>query len=425
MSCARMRMDIVEKMVFFWVAGIGTALFLLLSSRSYVFSISTDINSGDIDDTFAIAYIVTRGFFVHGGLSHVMATLRWFVPFLQPYTVRIALESGGDIKLLLRQLGDQMYGPVKRVIGGYLTANYELIEVYQSRYKVVFPHRDKTEYELAHVEGDLYTHLLEIAGPTSCVFKTTGRLLYVGRLSLKGKRVDEVAGANAKEQSRQCIEKALENGASVCGLPVEFSRSILCSLDSRSPLLSTAAQLQLNPWAFSFLQEGPTAHQFAESNQQNGALLLQEMDLTYDSLWEKVDGGVRTKIENLAARFKHWNYDSVVRNRLLWAIINFGGGFPWKSADHTSVSPPFNDLCSVLNTENVTPLELFEFRVQNVSSFTGVAEDRVRRVLSLAVLYDLYAVVLLKHGLFAERVIQDPKLLIWFRNHVQTFVKDS
>ena len=402
-------------------------LVVSISTDNYILGLSTDVNSGDVDDTFAIMYIVTRGFFVKGLLSFARAALRWFIPFVQPCTIMIALESEGDIKLFVGQMKGQVYGPVTCVPGGFLTANYELIEVYQARHKVIFPHKNQPKYELVPVRSALKVHLLVIAGPTSCVFSTTGRVLYVGRMSVEGQRA-ELAGANAKEWSKECVEIALQNRALVNALPLHFSRRILCRLDPRSPLLATAAQLQLNPWAFSFVQQGKLARQFAESNQENGALLLAKMGLTYDTVWDNLDNRVKSEVANLAAKFSHWSsHESVVRNRILWAVVNFGGELAWRSDSCTSVSPPFSDLSSILKIEktDMTSLEMFEFRVRNISSFTGLTREFVASVLSHTVLYDLYAVVLLKYNLRAERVAQDPKFLTWFNNHVQQFVDSS
>ena len=415
-------------MVFFWTAVLLLLVLPMLilvataTWRGYrVLGLSTDVNSGDVDDSFALTYVVTRGFFVDGKLSFALAFLRWFVPLLQPYTIRIALESKGDLKLLVEQMNAHMYGRVSRVEGGFLSTNFELIELYQSGYKVVFPNVIYPNYELVSVGADLDVDLLEIAGPTSCLFNTACDLLYVGRLSLRGQNVVTMTGANAGELGRQCVEKALRNGAKVRELPVQFSRSILCSLPHSSPLLATAAQLQLNPWAFSFLQNGPAAQQFAESNRETGALLLSKMGLTYESVWEKLDSGVQRRVEALAAKFSHWE-PSTARDRILWAVVNFGGRFPWVKDSHTSLNPPFNELWSILDTEKMDPLELLEFRVANVSRFAGLEEERVRRVLSHAVLYDLYAVVLLKCRLSPETVATNPDLLTWFKNDVQAFV---
>ena len=409
-----------------WTHGHGIIIvffiiILLFITSSSLFAISTDVNSGDVDDTVAITYVVITGFFVSGWLSYARAVVRWFVPFLRPYTILIALESAGDIKLLIQQLRNQSYGPVKCVREGFLTANYELIEVYQSGYKVALA---QSNYELMPVENPLKVDLLEIAGPTSCVFNTSRRLMYVGGLLLKGQRVDRMTGANAREQSRQCVEKALQNGARVDELSPQFSRSILCCLGHNSPLLTAAVQLQCNPWAFSFLQQGRDARQFAESNQQIGGLLLAKMGLTYDSVWEKLGDRVRVQITHLTGKFPDDWDSSVVRNRILWAVFNFGGEFPWRSVHCTSVKPPFIDLCTILRLEKkeITPLELFEFRVKRVSSFTCLTEREVAEVLSHSVLYDLYAVVLLKYGLSVEAVARDPHLLTWFTDHVQTFV---
>ena len=387
-----------------------------------VLGVSTDVNSGDVDDSFALTYVVTRGFFVlDGRFSFVLAFLRWFSPLLKPYTIRIALESKGDLKLLVEQLSRQTYGRVSIVNGGFLSANYELVELYQSGHKVVFPHAPQTNYQLVPAGAEQNVDLLVIAGPTSCLFNTTGELLYVGHLSLQGHTLDQIAGANARELSRECVEKALRNGAVVQKLPVKFSRSILCSLPHSSPLLATAAQLQLNPWAFSFLQNGPAAQQFAQSNREVGALLLAKLGLTYDSVWEKLDRRVREKVAALEEQFTDWE-PGLARERILWAVVNFGGQFPWHSDSQTSVNPPFNDLWTILDGEKMDPLELFEFRVASISRFAGLEEERVRKVLSHAVLYDLYAVVLLKYRLPAETVAGDPDLLTWFKNHVQTFV---
>lgn len=418
-----------------WTTGIVAfllffvATFMVISGSvtigNFAFGISTDVNSGDVDDTFAIAYVVTKGFFVDGYFSYARAVVRWFTPFVQPYTIRVALHSEGDIQLLLGQLKDQMYGPVTCVSDGFLTANYELIEVYQAGCKVVFPRSNQFHYELVTTRGMLRVQLLEIAGPTSCVFNTTRQLMYVGRLSVQEWRVDHIAGANAKELSKKCIEKALHNGARVGELPLQFSRHILCSLGSHSPMLAVAAQLQLNPWAFSFLQCGVVARQFAESNQENGAVLLTKMGLTYDALWEKLDYRVRTQVTDFAAKFSDWDApNDVVRNRILWAVVNFGGKFPWRSESLTSVSPPFIDLCSILKIErsDMTPLELFGLRVRNVASFTGETEVLVAEILSHTVLFDLYSMVLLKYNLSAEKVARDPKRLAWFNHHVQQFV---
>ena len=386
-----------------------------------VFGLSTDVNSGDVDDSFAISYVVTRGFFVRGRLYYTLALLRWFAPLLQPCTIRIALESRGDLKLLVGQLSSQMYGTVTRVETGFLTSNFELIELYQSGYKVVFTDKNTTKYELVSVGADLEVNLLEIAGPTSCLFNTTGQLLYVGHMSLCGQSVEGLTGANAGELSRECVEKAVRNGAKVSELPVQFSRSILCCLPPSSPLLGRAAQLQLNPWAFSFPQEGHNARQFAESNRDIGACLLAKMGLTYEYVWSRLDGGVRAEVAELARKFSHWGKD-IACDRILWAVVNSGGRFPWRSHHQTSVSPPFTDLWSLLDTERVNPLELFEYRVRNVSSFTGLAEDEVRGALSHAILYDLYGVVLLKYGMVAERVADSKRSMQWFKNHLQTFV---
>ena len=393
-----------------------------------MFGLSTDVNSGDVDDSFAISYVVTRGidnrafgFFVRGRLYYTLAVLRWFAPLLQPYTIRIALESRGDLKLLVGQLSSQMYGTVTRVETGFLTSNFELIELYQSGYKVVFTDKNTTKYELVSVGADLEVDLLEIAGPTSCLFNTTGQLLYVGHMSLCGQSVEGLTGANAGELSRECVEKAVRNGAKVSELPVQFSRSILCCLPPSSPLLGRAAQLQLNPWAFSFPQEGHNARQFAESNRDIGARQLAKMGLTYESVWSRLDGGVRAEVAALAGKFSHWGND-IARDRIIWAVVNSGGRFPWRSHHQTSVSPPFTDLWSILDTERVSPLELFEYRIRNVSSFTGLAEDEVRGALSHAVLYDLYGVVLLKYGMVAERVADSKRSMQWFKNHLQTFV---
>ena len=398
-------------------------LLVYMSIGNFIFGISTDVNRGDVDDTFALMYLVMKGFFVNGWLSYARAAARWFIPLVHPYTVRIALETAGDVQLLLKQLSAQMYGRVVRVRGGFLSANYELIEVYQSGYKVVFPQGDQSEYKLLPVRGSLQVHLLIIAGPTSCQFNVTRQLLYVGRLLLQGRKVDRITGANAKELSRGCVENALCNGALVSELPVQFSRSVLCSLSYHSQLLAIAAQLQLNPWAFSFPQHGRETLQFAESNQQIGALLLAKMHLTYNSLWEKLDDRVRAQVTGIVTKLPKSDRD-IVRNRILWAVFNFGGQqVPWRSETCTSVKPPFNDLCSILRIDNgLTPLELFEFRVQRVSSFTGLPVNEVANVLSHAVLYDLYAVVLLKYGLSAEKVASDPDLMTWFSNYVQTFV---
>ena len=409
-----------------WLLTSFVAILLLLSvavSGDFVFGISTDVNSGDVDDTFAIAYAVTEGFFVKGNLSFFRAMLRWLVPYMQPCIVRIALESTGDMQHLLRQLNEQMYGPVTRVCGGFLTKNYELIEVYQGGNQVSFPQPDQPDIEVVPISGVLGVKLLEIAGPTSCMFSTTRRLLYVGRVSVEGQSVNLLAGANAKELSRDCVENALQNGARVEELPPKFSRRILCSLDSQSPLLAIAAQLQLNPWAFSFLQTGPAAFQFADSNQENGTLLLAKMDLTYEKVWQKLDCGIKKQVTDFTSKFSDWDNLNVIRNRVLWAVINFGGKFPWKLERHTSVSPPFSDLCSILNIDShMTPLDIFEFRVKNVAKFTGLAENTVAKVLCHAVLYDLYAMVLLKYGLTAEEIASDRTLLSWFSSHVQQFV---
>ena len=397
------------------------AIWVLVAVGRYsVFGMSTDANSGDVDDSFALTYVVRRGFFVDGAFSFTLALVRWYVPFLKPYTIRIALESKGDLKLLVEQMSTQVYGRVSRVQGGFLTANFELIELYQSGYKVVFPSDLHHNYELFPVGGDLRVDLLEIAGPTSCSFNTTGDLLYVGRLSLhEGQSVDKMTGANAGELSRECVESALRNGARVRQLPVQFSRGILCSLPHSSPLLATAAQLQLNPWALSFLQTGPAAQQFAESNRNYGALLLEKMGLTYESVWEKLDRGVKGKVETLAAKFPDWG-PHIARDRILWAVVNLGGRFPWLS--DTSVRPPFSELWRILvEAEKMDPLELFEFRIVNVSRFTGLEEERVRTVLSHGVLYDLYGVVLLKYRLSAETVAANPQLFSWFKSQVQTF----
>ena len=415
-----------------WITGviilpliaIITLLVVSVFTGNCLLGLSTDVNSGDVDDTFAIMYIVTKGFFVRGLLSYTRAALRWLIPFVQPCTIMIALESEGDVKLLVEQMWDQVYGPVICVHGGFRTASYELIEVYQAGYKLIFPHGNQSKYELVPIKAALRVHWLIIAGPTSCVFRTTGRVLYVGRLSVEGERV-ELAGANAKEWSKECVEIALQNGALVDELPPQFLRRILCRLGSHSSLLAIAAQLQLNPWAFSFVQRGNLARQFAESNQEIGAVLLAKMGLTYDSVWENLDHRVKSEITNLADKCSHWDgFSDIVRKRILWAVINFGGEFPWQSVSCTSVNPSFSDLCSILKIEkrDMTSLELFEFRVNNVSKFTGLTQEFVADILSHTVLYDLYAVVLLKYSLTAETIAQDLKLLTWFNSHVQQFV---
>ena len=413
--------------VYLWATAVLTLLLffivlvIFVTIGNFSFGISTDVNSGDVDDTFAITYAVTKGFFVNGWLSRIRAFLRWSIPLVQPCTIRIALESKADMQLFLGQLNAQMYGPVTSVRDGFLTASYELIEIYQAGYKVLFCQSD---YELVPIPGSLHVHLLEVAGPTSCLFNTTYQLIYVGRLSIKGHQV-EISGANAMELSKKCIENALQNRARVNAMPLEFSRNILCSLGSQSPLLSVAAQLQLNPWAFSFLQHSQVAPQFAESNQEIGALLLKKMGLTYNAVWEKLDCTVRMQVTDFAKKFSNWNCpNNIVRNRILWAVFNFGGKFPWHSESRTSVNPPFKDLCSILNTDKqeMNALEIFDFRVRNVSSFTGLTEGFVAEVLSHTVLYDLYAMVLLKYNLSAERVAQDPTVLAWFNSHVQQFI---
>ena len=414
--------------VYLWTTTVLTLLLFFIALVTFVtignfsFGISTDVNSGDVDDTFAIIYAVTKGFFVNGWFSRIRAFLRWFIPFVPPCTIRIALESKADMQLFLGQLNTQMYGPVTRVRDGFLTANYELIEIYQAGYKVSFRQSD---YGLIPIPGSLHVHLLEVAGPTSCLFNTTYQLIYVGRLSVKGHQVVKISGANAMELSKECIENALQNGSRVNAMPLEFSRNILCSLGSQSPLLSVAAQLQLNPWAFSFLQHSKVAPQFAESNQEIGALLFEKMGLTYNAVWEKLDCTVRMQVTDFTKKFSDWNCpNNIIRNRILWAVFNFGGKFPWHSESCTSVDPPFNDLCSILNTDKqeMNALEIFDFRVQNVSSFTGLMKGFVAEVLSHAVLYDLYAMVLLKYNLSAESVARDPRVLAWFNNHVQQFV---
>ena len=140
-----------------------------------MFGMATDVNSGDVDDTYAITYIVTEGVFVRGGVSYTRAMLRWVIPYIRPYTIRIALEGEGDMKLSLKQLSSRMYGSVCCVDSGFLTANYDLIQLYQSGYSVVFPSNDPEKYELVQIQDDL--KLLEIAGPTSCVFNTSGWVL--------------------------------------------------------------------------------------------------------------------------------------------------------------------------------------------------------------------------------------------------------
>ena len=393
------------------------------ATRGRVLGLSTDVNSGDVDDSFALSYVITRGFFVRGRLSYTLAILRWFAPLLEPYTIRIALESNGDLKLLVGQLCSQMYGTLTPTSGGFLTTNYELIELYQSGYKVVlFPQKTKLKYELVSLKGtELDADLLIIAGPTSCLFNTTGQLLYVGHLSLCGNSVGQLRGANAGELSRKCVEKAVRNGAVVSELPINFSRNVLCRLPPASPMLGSAAQLQFNPWAFSFPQEGPNAHQFAVSNRDIGAKLLAQLGLSYDSVWGRLDSGVRAEVSTLADNYPHWE-TNLARDRILWAVVNCGGKFPWHSHNHTSVSPPFNDLWSILNTHRMTPNQLFEFRVRNLSSFAGLTEDRVREALCHAILYDLYAVVILKHGLQADSLRESPDQLRWFTQHTQTFV---
>lgn len=412
--------------VYLWATAVFTLLLLFLIALAifvtvgnFSFGISTDVNSGDVDDTFAIIYAVTKGFFVKGRLSRIRALLRWFIPFVEPCTIRIALESKADLPLFLRQFNSQVYGPVTPVHNGFLTTNYE---IYQSGYKVSFC---QSGYELIPIPCPLHVHLLEVAGPTSCLFSTTYQLTYVGRLSVKGHQVVAMSGANALELSKECIETALKNGARVNAVPLQFSRNILCSLGAQSPLLSVAAQLQLNPWAFSFLQHGQVARQFAESNQEIGALLLEKMGLTYNAVWEKLDPTVTVQVTDFVKKFSDWNCpNNIVRNRILWAVINFGGKFPWHSESCTSVNPPFNNLCSILKTDKqgMNALEIFDFRVRNVSSFTGLTEGFVAKVLSHTVLYDLYAMVLLKYNLSAEKVTCDPTILAWFNNHVQQFV---
>lgn len=388
--------------------------------------VSTDVNSGDVDDTFAIAYIVSRGFFVKDRLSRTVAVLRWwFAPFLYPYTVRLALESRGDMKLLVGQLRSGMYGRLRVVKNGFLSANFELILLYQSGYKVIFPQNRKCgggPYELVPVEEtDTYVDQLVIAGPSSCQFNTSREVVYVGRVCGR-----ELTGANAGEESRLCVEKAMRNGANVTELPPPFSRSILCSLPTSSTLLASAAQLQLNPWTFSFLQDGDLAQQFADSNRRNGALLLAKLGLTYEDISRRLSEGVREKVAVMADRFSHWEESGVARERILWAVANFGGKIPWKTDRQTSVDPPFSTLSSILNLDSaMKPTELFEFRVTKLSEFLGLEEERVRQALAHTVLYDLYAIVLLKYRLSTKTLVENPELMWWFQNHLQTFVNST
>ena len=383
--------------------------------------ISTDVNSGDVDDTFAIAYVITEGFFVRGSLTYIRAMLRWYVPFVQSCTVKVILHSNGNLLYFLNQLKSQIFGPVTQVYDGFLTVNYELIEIYQGNYKAIFPPGSKSHYVLVSVDDSLKVELLEIAGPTSCMVDTTHH--YVGKIDMSSSSETLIEGENAKELSSNCVKRALGNGATVQGLSPDISRQILCCIDSRSPLLATAAQLQLNPWAFSFVQSGPNAVQFARCNEENGERLLTTMGLTYERIWSKLDNDVREEVLDFVSKFSHWDDVGLVYTRVLWAVLNFGGKFPWRSHTCTSVNPPFDNLCSILKTDKeMNPEELFKFRVFNISQFMGLQEKFVLEVLAQVVLYDLYATVLFKYNLRAEHVVNIRRRSVWFRNHVQKFV---
>ena len=148
------------------------------------------------------------------------------------------------------------------------------------------------------------------------------------------------------------------------------------------------------------------------------------MDLTYEMIWEKLNDNVKKEVSDFTSKFTYWDNFSVIRNRVLWAVFNFGGRFPWRSYNHTSVNPPFSNICSILKVDkDMSPEELFEFRVLNISQFTGIEERFVAKVLAHTVIYDLYATVLFKYNLSPEKVTSE-KNLECFRNHVQHFINE-